>query len=150
MHGRNWLVAGVLIVAVIAAATLAGHSKPRISGPHAVVAFGLRVPVGRLPSRTGLRLTNGWSASSATNFVGVYAGAQTSHPDNGLLVIARRSRGRQHSGSVVLHATGAVTLLKPAAAASESAADHAILRFVTASGASGALNVGTGKVSLHA
>jgi hypothetical protein len=148
MRGRNWLVACVLIAAVIAAATFAGHSKPRRSGPRPVVAFGATVE--QIPSPAILRYTNGWVASSGLKLIGVYAGAESIHQTNGLLVIARFSGAHQQLQSVVLHGTGTAILLRPSAPADEHAAAHATLHFVTANGASGALNVGTGKVSLHA
>ncbi|HEX3801680.1 MAG TPA: hypothetical protein VHV75_02460 [Solirubrobacteraceae bacterium] len=147
MRGRNWVVASVLIVGVIAAARLAGHPKPRRSGPRPVVAFGARVE--QIPSTAILRFTNGWVASSGLKLVGVYAGAQSIHPANGLLVIARFSGAHQRLQSIVLHGTGAATLLKPSPPPDEDAAAHEMLRFVTANGATGSLRVGTGKVSLH-
>jgi hypothetical protein len=147
MRGRNWVVAGVLIVVVIAAATLAGHSKPRRHGPRPVVSFGAGVE--QIPSSAILRYTNGWVASSGLKLIGVYAGAQSSHPANGLVVIARVSGAQQHLQSIVLHETGTVLLLKPSPPADEDAAAHATLHFVTADGATGTLNVSTGKVSLH-
>ncbi len=147
MRGRNWVVACVLIVGVIAAATLAGHSKPGRTGPRPVVAFG--VAVEQIPSPAMLRYTNGWVASSGPKLIGVYAGAQSVHPTNGLLVIARFSGGHQHLQSVVLHGSGPVTLLKPSPPADEDAAAHATLHFVTANGDNGSLDVGTGRATLH-
>jgi hypothetical protein len=147
MRGRNWLVAGLLLVVVIAAATLAGHSKPRPHGRRPVVSFGAGVE--QIPSSAILRYTDGWVASSGRRLIGVYAGAQSTRPTNGLLVIARFSGAQRHLQSVVMRGTGTVLLLKPSPPVDEDAAAHATLHFVTADGATGTLNVGTGKVSLH-
>jgi hypothetical protein len=148
MRSRNWIVALVLVVAVVAVATLAGHSKPSdTTGKRPVVAFGSRV--GHTPSSATLRFTNGWSASSGAYSIAVYAGAQSTRARNGLLVIRRGRTGKEHLRSVVLPGAGAVTLLRPAPVQNETAAYNATLRFVTASGGTGTLNVADGKVSLQ-
>ena len=145
MRGRNWVVAGVLVVVVIAAATLAGHSKPR--GPRPRIAFGAKVE--QLGATGDLVYTNAWVAGSGTQFIGVYAGSQMFNRQNGLFVILRQTRSaHQRISRVVVHGTGAVTLLRPAVPANEAAALTATLRFVTASGSSGTLDLSDDSVSL--
>jgi hypothetical protein len=142
---RGLIVAVVLVIVVIAAALGTGKSS-RQTGGSATVAFGTRFE--QTPSVPGLDFINGWVVSSATDDIAVYAGSQTSDSTNGLLVIARTSSGKQKSHNVVLRGSGPVTLLRPPNPSAESAAAHETIRFVTASGSLGKLDLANDKVSL--
>lgn len=145
-RNRNWIVASVLIAAVVAAAAIDSRSKPAGTAQTPRVQFGPEVR--QEPSVMLLNYTNGWVARAGTDDVGVYAGSQAKDHGNGLLVTVRTVAGRRSSHSVVLRGTGAVTLLKPARPATEADALQATLRFVTASGATGTLDLGDGIASL--
>jgi hypothetical protein len=145
MRSRNWIVASVLIAAVIAAATLAGRSKPRGPRPH--VAFGAQV---QPPGASGalLAYTNGWVATAGTRTVAVYAGSQAQDHGNGLLVIVRETHGAPRQKDIVLEGSGSLTLLRPARPVTESAAFGATVHFVTANGATGTLDLATDRYLL--
>ena len=140
MRNRSWVVAAVLVVVVVAAGLGLGKSKhPAGATARPTIAFGSRVqpmPASRLD------YTNGWTASAGRELVGVYAGSERNRRDNGLLVIARSNGGGRRFKLVVLHGTGAITLLKPPRPPTESAAFQETLRFVTANGALGTLDLG--------
>lgn len=148
MRNRNWFLAGVLVLAVIAAGILAGHGRRSHGGtgqPH--VSFGSQVE--QLGATSELVYTNGWVASSGTQSIGVYAGGQRSKRQNGLFVIMRsRIRGRQKIARVVVAGSGAVTLLRPAPPATEQAAFSETLHFVTANGGTGTLALSGDRVAL--
>jgi hypothetical protein len=138
---RNWFVVGVLVVVIVVVVVIAGGSR----GPRPRVAFGAQVhPV----SRSTLNYTNGWTASVKARMIGVYAGSQRLNPRNGLLVVARLTSGHRRLRSFVLHSSGSVTLLKPSAPKSETDAFGATLRFVTANGATGVLDLSDDSAAL--
>jgi hypothetical protein len=143
--GRGLIVPVVLVVVVIVAALGAG--KSRQTGGAATVAFGTQFA--QTPSAPGLDFINGWVVSSATDDIAVYAGSQTSDSSNGLLVIIRTSSGKQKSHNVVLRGSGPVTLLRPPAPSAESAGARETIRFVTASGSLGKLDLANDKVFLN-
>lgn len=146
MRHRNWVVAGVLVVAVVAIGLIAGHGRqggadrPRVS-------FGSQVQ--KLGATSQLIYTNGWVAASGRQSIGVYAGRQSFNPRNGLFVIVRRAGGgHQRLADVVVRGSGSVTLLRPAPPLNERAALTATLHFVTANGATGTLDLSGDRVSL--
>jgi hypothetical protein len=143
---RSLVVAGTLVVAVIAAGLLAGKHGGGPSGASVHARFG---PLVRLPGTTGdLVYTNGWAVTSGAQLLGVYVGSQRSHRGNGLFMILRQTRGRRYMSRVVIRGSGAVTLLRPAQPDTESAARSETLHFVTASGSTGTLGLSTDKVTL--
>jgi hypothetical protein len=138
---RAWIImAVVLVVAILAVTFAAGTKKESVRGSGDVpsVSFGSRVQ--RLKASRLIR-TNGWVATSGTQAIGVYAGAEHSNQRNGLFLIVRRSGGRRRLASVVVRGSGAVTLLRPASPASQQAAFTETLRFVTANGGTGTLDL---------
>jgi hypothetical protein len=141
---RGLIVPVVLVFVVIAAALGAGKSKR--AGGSATVAFGTQFE--QTPSAPGLDFINGWIVSSTTDDIAVYAGSQASDSTNGLLVIVRTSSGKQRSRNLVLRGSGPVTLLRPSAPSAESAAESETIRFVTASGSLGKLDLAKHKVFL--
>jgi hypothetical protein len=143
--GRGLIVPVVLVVVVIVAAL--GTGKSRQSGGSATVAFGTHLE--QNPPAPELDFINGWVVSSATDDIAVYAGSQTSDSTNGLLVIDRTSNGKQKSHKVVLRGSGPVTLLRPPAPSAESAGARETIRFVTASGSLGKLDLANDKVFLN-
>jgi hypothetical protein len=147
MHvSRAWYVAVVMVVAVIATGLIAGRSKTPASGAPTLISFGSRVKLP--PSHSKLNYTNGWVAATSADGVGVYAGSQADDHNNGMLLIARTQNGKREFRTVVLHGSGVVTLLKPATPQTETAALGESIRFVTASGRVGTLNLSGDKVSL--
>ncbi len=153
---RSLVLASVLVVAVIGAALLAGHSRPNKAAPGKPnVSFGAHVqpPAG---SNDRLPFTNGWIVGGATksddsNAVAVYAASQPSNRQNGLLVIQRETgNGLQpwKTRTILVRGSGALTLLRPADFSTIQAAGQATLHFVTASGATGTLDLSTDKVTL--
>lgn len=148
MRHRNWVLAGVLVLAVIAAGVLAGHGK----GPNAGGAGQPRVSFGSqvqpLGATSDLVYTNGWVASLGTEAIGVYAGAQRSRRRDGLLVIMRNHASGQRIARLVVPGSGAVTLLRPARPTSEDAALQETLHFVTANGGTGTLELSGDRVAL--
>jgi hypothetical protein len=152
MRNRNWVLAGVLVLAVVAAGIIAGHGRQgAVDRPR--VSFGSRVSfasgVQKLGATRQLIYTNGWVATTGQQSIGVYAGRQRLNPRNGLFVILRQTgRGHQRRADVVVHGSGTVTLLRPAAPATEQAAYGATLHFVTANGGTGTLELGGAHVSL--
>lgn len=146
IRNRNWVLAAVLVGAVMAATLVARRHGSGAPGASVRVAFGARVR----PPRTVRQLlsTNGWVAASGRQSIGVYAGGQAGSHQNGLLVIARRTGGRQRIAQLVVHGSGAVTLLRPPRPASESEALGATLRFITANGATGTLDLSSDRVGV--
>jgi hypothetical protein len=144
--GRVWIVPFVLVVVVAAAALGAGKSKHARSSGAATVLFGTRLE--QTPSAAGLDFINGWVVRSTADDIAVYAGSQTSDSTNGLLVVVRTSGGKQRSRNVVVHGSGPVTLLRPSAPSTESVAAAETLRFVTANGSLGKLDLSDDKVVL--
>lgn len=144
---RGLGVAVAMVVAVIATGLIAGKSKTPVEGAPTLISFGSRV---QLPSSAAkLNYTNGWIAATSAHGVGVYAGSQAGDHNNGMLLIARTQYGGKRAfHAVVLHGSGVVTLLKPATPHSEAAALGESIRFVTASGRVGTLNLSGDKVSL--
>jgi hypothetical protein len=137
---RAAVVMGVLVLVVVLAVTFGKGSKNGSgSGGNGIpkVEFGAQPP--RLGTNAQLTYTNGWAASVGTQTIAVYAGREAANPRNGLLVIARRTGRRLRRTSVTVRGSGALTLLRPAAPASEQAAFGETLPFVTASGATGTL-----------
>lgn len=142
---RSLVVAGVLVVAVIAAALIAGkqHGGPSVAAVH--VRFGPSVQ----PAQHRLTLTNGWLAQAAHQEAAVYAGSQLGHPRNGLLITVVNVDGQPKRNAAILVAgAGALTLLRPADFNTIQAAGQATLHFVTASGRTGILDLSTGRVTL--
>ncbi len=142
VHHRSWVVAATLVVVIVLISLLAGRA--RTPGPAPVVQFGVQV---RSPATSGLLATNGWSVASGAERVAVYAGSEASKRADGLLVIVRVSAHRRRSARVVIHGSGAVTLLRPSTPATVTAALHAQLRFITAAGATGILDVADGRTA---
>jgi hypothetical protein len=143
--GRGLIVPAVLVIVVIVAAL--GTGKSERAGGSATAAFGTQFE--QTPSAAGLDFINGWVVSSTTDDIAVYAGSQTSDRANGLLVITRTSSGKQSSHNVVLHGSGPVTLLRPPVPSAESAAASETIRFVTANGSLGKLDLANDKVFLN-
>jgi hypothetical protein len=143
--GRGLIVPVVLVVVVMVAALGTGK-KSRQSGGAATVTFGTQFE--QTPSAPGLDFINGWAVSSSTDDIAVSAGSQTSDSTNGLLVIARTSSGKQKSHNVVLRGSGPLTLLRPPNPSAESVAARETIRFVTASGSLGKLDLANDKVFL--
>lgn len=142
MRRNNWIVALVLVVTVIAVGLIA--AKP--SGRRPRVAFGATVE--QLGATSDLVYTNAWVATSGSRSVAVYAGSQRFNRRNGLFVIMRQRHQRQTLTRVVVHGSGAVTLLRPGRPATEDAAFQDTLHFVTASGTTGALDLSNDRVAL--
>lgn len=149
--GRALIVPVVLVVLVVAAALGAGRSKPtksgqNLTGPRPTVAFGTQLE--QIPSPAGLDYMNGWAASAGRRQIGVYVGSAASNHHNGVLSVARLTPGKQRFRSFVLHGSGPVTLLPPPRPVSEAAAWNQTIRFVTANGGAGTLDLATDKVTL--
>jgi hypothetical protein len=142
---HNVIVAVVLVVAVILAALVAGRQRSGEGGSRPAVAFGPQV---QPTVAAAVNYTNGWAASSGSALVGVYAGAQRANYRNGVLLIARVTGGHRHLRTLVLHGSGAVTLLRPPVPVSETAAFSATLHLVTASGSTGTLDLSGDGISL--
>jgi hypothetical protein len=142
---RSSVIMAVIVVVVIVTATVAGKRGGRATG-NVKVTFGTRAQ--RLGATSDLVYTNGWVASSGSQDIGVYAGSDTSRRQNGLFLILRRMRTDQKLTRVVVRGSGAVTLLRPGAPATESAAFGATLHFVTANGATGTLSLSNDRVAL--
>ncbi|HEX3615758.1 MAG TPA: hypothetical protein VHU61_04420 [Solirubrobacteraceae bacterium] len=146
---RAWIIMAVVLVVAILAVTFAAGTKKgsvRGSGDVPSVSFGSRVP--GLGASHRLMQTNGWVATSGAQAIGVYAGAQHSNQRNGLFLIVRRTGGRRRLASVVVRGSGAVTLLRPASPASQQAAFTETLRFVTANGGTGTLDLSGDRVAV--
>jgi hypothetical protein len=143
---RAWLVPIVLVVVVVAAALGGGKSHQTRPTGSATVAFGTQFE--QTPSAAGLDFINGWVVSSTADDIAVYAGSQTSDSTNGLLVVVRTSGAKQRSRNLVLHGSGPVTLLRPSVPSDESVATAETIRFVTANGSLGRLDLSDDKVSL--
>jgi hypothetical protein len=142
---RGLIVPVVLVAVVVAAALGAGKSKQtRAAGP-VTVLFGTQFE--QTPSAPGLDFINGWVVADD---IAVYAGDQSSDSSNGLLVIVRTSSGKQRSRNIVLHGSGPVTLVRPSVPSTDSVAAAETLRFVTANGSLGRLDLSDDKVSLSA
>lgn len=136
----------MLVAVVIATGLIAGKSKTPVTGAPTLISFGANVKLP--PSSSKLNYANGWIATTSANGVGVYAGSQTDNHNNGMLLIARTQSGKRTFHAVVLHGSGAVTLLKPATPDTEAAALRESVRFVTANGGVGTLNLSGDKASL--
>jgi hypothetical protein len=146
---RAWIVMAVVFVVVILAVALGkGTKNGAVSSGGDVprVSFGSRVQ--KLGATSQLLYTNGWVSASGRQSIGVYAGRQRFNQHNGLFVILRQTAGRQRLASVVVRGSGAVTLLRPAAPASEQAAFTETLHFVTANGGTGTLALSGDHVSV--
>jgi hypothetical protein len=139
---RNWVVSGVLVVAVMIVVAVAAN--PRGAAAGVGVRFGALL---KAPAGASINLTNAWIASSGSDQIAVYAGSQLQHPRNGLLIIMRRSSTQKLTRTPrTLPGSGAVTLLRPPHFSSEQAAGTATLNFVTASGDTGTLDLSTDAV----
>ena len=136
---RNWLVAAVMVAAVIVAGAIFHKSKQAESAQAPTVQFGPRVRPAA--SASLLDYTNSWVATSGGQAIGVYAGSLASNHTDGLFVIVRTSGDRSRTTQKLLHGSGAVTLLRPPLVKSQAAALSATLRFVAASGNTGTLNL---------
>lgn len=145
LRNRYWILWSVVVVVVIGTALVAGKGSGRGGGQRPRVAFGVNVRSG---SVSDINAVNGWVAADTTDSIGVYAGSQKSAGHNGMLVIERISGTREHLKTLVTRGTGSLTLLRPAVPDSERAAAAATLRFVTANGAIGALDLATDRVSI--
>jgi hypothetical protein len=144
---RNWLVAAVLVCAVIVAGLISHSSKQVESAGVPSVQFGPTVKPAASPSL--LDYTNGWAATIGNQAIGVYAGSHASNHTDGLFVIVRTNNDRQRTTQKLLHGSGAVTLLRPSPVKSQASAQGATLRFVTASGNTGTLNLSSDTVRLN-
>jgi hypothetical protein len=142
---RSSVIMVVILAVVIVAATVAGKHGGGAAG-NVKVTFGTRVQ--QLGATNDLVYTNGWVAGSGSQDIGVYAGSETSGRQNGLFLVVRRMRAGQKLTRVVVRGSGAVTLLRPGAPATESAAFSATLHFVTANGATGTLSLSNDRVAL--
>ena len=140
---RNWVVMIVLVVAAILLAAIAGrHTQNSVS---VRVRFGAALPA---PARAGINLTNAWIATSGSDQTAVYAGSQTRHPRNGLLIVVRTTNRRKGPLTpMTLAGSGALTLLRPPRFSSAEAAATATLRFITANGNTGTLNLSSGRIT---
>ena len=142
---RSLVVASVLVVAVIAAALLAGKHRagPTVASVH--VRFGPSVQ----PPPHKLTLTNGWVASAGRQRVAVYAGSQPGEPRTGLLVTVVNVDGqRKRNATIPVTGAGALTLLRPADFNTIQAAGQATVHFVSASGDTGTLDLSTDRVTV--
>jgi hypothetical protein len=141
---RSLVLAGALVVAVVATGLLAGkHGGPTVASVH--VQFGPSLQ----PPPHKLTFTNGWVAVTGRQKVAVYAGSQPGHTRNGMLVAVVNVDGQSKRNAAILVAgAGALTLLRPAAFNTIQAAGQATLHFVTASGGTGTLDLSTDKVTL--
>lgn len=145
---RAWVVMGVVLIAVVVAVSLAGRGRgPKGAGADRPrVSFGSQVAQ---PRATGdLVYTNGWVVSSGAQSIGVYAGGQGSDRRNGLIFVKRQTAGSQRIARLIVHGSGAVTLLRPALPATERAAMGETLHFVTGNGATGTLDLNGDSVSV--
>ena len=147
MGNRNWLVAAVLVCAVIVAGLISNISKPAQSGRVPSVRFGPTVKPAASPSV--LDYVNGWVATTGNQAIGVYTGSHASHHTDGLFVIVRTENDRQRTTHKLLRGSGAVTLLRPSPVESQAAAQGATLRFVTANGHTGTLNLSSDTIRLN-
>jgi hypothetical protein len=142
---RSSVIMGVIVVVVIVAVTVAGKRGGGAAG-NVRVTFGTRVQ--QLGATSDLVYTNGWVAGSGSQDIGVYAGSEASRRQDGLFLVLRRTRSGQKLTRVVVRGSGVVTLLRPSAPATESAAFNATLHFVTANGATGTLSLSNDRVAL--
>ncbi len=149
---RNWILAAVLIIAVIAGAALGSRSST--SGGSGVagsqVHFGTRVaaPAG---SSSALRFSNGWIAKAGHEAIAVYAASAPASPQNGVFLVQRRSGGESapwRTRTILVRGSGTLTLLRPPTPASESAALQTTLHFVTANGGTGTLDLSDDRVTV--
>jgi hypothetical protein len=145
-RSRYWILWLVVVVVVIATALIAGKGSGRGGAQRPRVIFGANVST---PSVSAINDVNGWVASDGTDSVGVYAGSQKTAAHNGMFVIVRISGTREHNKALVTRGTGSLTLLRPAAPDSESAAAAATLHFITANGATGTLDLASDRVSIN-
>lgn len=137
---------GVVVIVVVLAATLAGRHGGNQSGTDLQVRFG---PLLKPPPRAQLEITNGWMVTSGSEQVAVYVGSQAHHPRNGLVIVTRRpDRARLGSAGIVISGSGALTLLRPPHFNSYEAASTATLRFLTADGNTGTLDLSDDRVTL--
>jgi hypothetical protein len=140
---RNWVVMLVLVVAAILVAAIGGRHKANSISVH--VRFGAALPA---PATAAINLTNAWIATSGSDRTAVYAGSQARHPRNGLLIVSRDTARQKGLRTVsVLSGSGAVTLLRPPRFNSGEAASTATLRFITANGNTGTLNLSNNSVT---
>jgi|SRR5579875_1727856 len=147
MRYRSWIIALVLVAAVMLTAVLAGHRDRGLVLGRPRVRFGAALQPPRADA--GLRLTNGWSASAGRESVAVYAGSERAHPAVGLILIVRDTAGATSVRRVLLPGSGALTLLPPPPPTAEAAALAATLRFVTANGATGTLALTDDRATLN-
>ncbi len=132
---------------MIVAGVISRSSKQAQSARAPSVQFGPRVEPAASPSL--LDYTNGWVATTGNQAIGVYAGSHASNHADGLFVIVRTNDDRQRTTQKLLHGSGAVTLLRPSLVTSQAAAQGATLRFVTANGNIGTLNLSSDTIRLN-
>lgn len=148
---RAAIVMGVVVVVVVLA-TLLGKGSRNGGGQNTAgvprVTFGAQVR--RLAATGRLTYTNGWTATTGTETIGVYAGRDAANTRNGLLVIVRQSGGHRRLTNLSVRGSGALTLLRPPPPASEQAAFATTLRFITANGGTGTLALSGDSVKLGA
>jgi hypothetical protein len=140
---RNWVVMLVLVVVAVIVVVVAGHPKGNSGSVR--VRFGASL---QAPGRAGINLTNAWIATTGSDQIAVYAGSQAQHPRNGLLIVVRTTN--HHTGPrtpMTLSGSGALTLLRPQRFSSAEAAATATLRFITANGNTGTLDLSSGRVT---
>ncbi len=152
VRNRNWVLAAVLVGAVVLAAAFGSRSKSttdaRAPGPQVHFGAHIQPPAG---SDGSLQFNNGWIVASGTQAIAVYAGSAPGNRQNGLFLVQRHSGNEaqpRKTRTIVVHGSGALTLLRPPTPASESAASQTTLHFVTANGATGTLDLANDKLAL--
>ncbi|MGC9219736.1 MAG: hypothetical protein ACP5H2_00105 [Solirubrobacteraceae bacterium] len=146
IRNRAWVMMGVLVVVVVGASLLAGLRGQPGARPH--VAFG------SLTTTRGLGrgdvFVNGWSATGEGRRIRVAAGSLKADPRVGVLVVffTPAAGERERHRTFTLAGSGTVTLLRPPNPLSEALAFDTTLRFVTANGQAGTLNLATLSVAL--
>jgi hypothetical protein len=140
---RNWVVMSVLVVASVIVVLVAGRQKGNSTSVR--VRFGASL---HAPATAAINLTNGWIATSGSEQIAVYAGSQAHHSRNGLLIVSRSTARKKGVRTVTMLAgSGTLTLLRPPRFSSEEIASTATLRFLTANGNTGTLNLSNNRVT---
>ena len=140
---RNWVVMLVLVLVAIIVVIVGGRSKGNSGSVR--VRFGASL---KAPARAAINLTNAWIATTGSDQIAVYAGSQARHPRNGLLIVVRTTNRRKGPRTpMTLSGSGALTLLRPPRFSSAQAAATATLRFITANGGTGTLDLSNGRLT---
>ena len=144
---QRWIVMLVFVLAAMLAALLAkgNNGRPGATGALVQVKFGRQLaPPGWV---TGLEYINGWAGVSRSERVDVYAGSEARDHDNGLIVVVTTAGHRRRLHRLALQGAGPVTLLE-AATERRPESSQPPLRFVTASGRTGSLDLTSDSVRL--